>query len=85
MELTNCQQKAMAMVGRLMAREGYAMAVLAGYAGTGKTTMLKQIAEAYGVPRVIAPTGKAAARVKEATGIGASTVNGSVNRRTGTT
>ncbi len=65
----------MGMVGRLMAKEGFAIAVLAGYAGTGKTTMLRQIAETYGVPRIIAPTGKAAARVKEATGMGASTIH----------
>lgn len=75
MELTGCQDRAMAMVGRLIEKDGYAMAVLAGYAGTGKTTMLRQIADRFGVPRVIAPTGKAAARVKEATGIGASTIH----------
>ncbi len=75
MELTSCQERAMDMVGRLMAKEGFAVAVLAGFAGTGKTTMLKQIGERFGVPRIISPTGKAAARVKEATGMGASTIH----------
>lgn len=75
MELTSCQVRAMDMVGRLLKKEGFAVAVLAGYAGTGKTTMLRQIAEIYGVPRIVSPTGKAAARVKEATGLGASTIH----------
>jgi exodeoxyribonuclease-5 len=65
----------MAMVKRLMAREGHAVAVMAGYAGTGKTFLLKAIAETFGVPVVIAPTGKAAARVKEMAGLAAMTIH----------
>ncbi len=73
MELTRGQNEALAMVKRLLAKDGHAVAVLGGYAGTGKTTLLKTIAETFGIPVVIAPTGKAAARVKEAAGIGAMT------------
>jgi exodeoxyribonuclease-5 len=49
--------------------------VLAGYAGTGKTTLLRIIAEELGYPIVVAPTGKAALRVREATGIKATTLH----------
>lgn len=48
-------------------------AVIIGYAGTGKTTQMKATAEALpgglGGALVLAPTGKAALRVREATGI----------------
>jgi exodeoxyribonuclease-5 len=75
MILTKGQELAMAMVADLMAEEGAAQAAIAGYAGTGKTTMLKVIAEAHGTPQILAPTGKAALRVSEATGLGASTIH----------
>lgn len=44
---------------------------LAGLAGTGKSTILNFVPKAiWGMPQVIAPTGKAAARAKEVSGIG---------------
>jgi ATP-dependent exoDNAse (exonuclease V) alpha subunit len=51
------------------------VAVLTGYAGCGKTTIVKHIAELFGEPVVITPTGKAALRVTEATGISAITMH----------
>lgn len=49
--------------------------VIAGYAGTGKTTMLKLIAAKYGRPLVLTPTGKAALRVSQASGLPAQTIH----------
>ena len=50
--------------------------IITGGAGTGKTTIIRQIAEALdGKCEVMAPTGKAAARLKEATGFPAGTVH----------
>jgi exodeoxyribonuclease-5 len=75
--LTQGQQRGLAMARKLTsyAHAPY-IAVLGGYAGTGKTTLLKIIAEAMeGYPMIVAPTGKAALRVKEATGIGAKTIH----------
>jgi exodeoxyribonuclease V len=75
-ELTEGQKGAMAMAERLMADDSPCMpAVITGFAGTGKTTMLKAIASRHGPPQVLAPTGKAALRVQEATGLEASTVH----------
>ncbi len=65
----------MKMVDRLMAKKGYAVAVMAGYAGTGKSYLLRRIAEVHGVPTIVAPTGAAAARIKEVAGLGASTIH----------
>lgn len=75
MNLTQDQQKGLEMVKRLVAAPKTRVAVLAGFAGTGKTTLLRAIAETVGTPIVITPTGKAAARVKEAAGIAATTVH----------
>ena len=50
--------------------------IITGGAGTGKTTIIRQIVEALdGKCEVMAPTGKAAARLKEATGFPAGTVH----------
>lgn len=50
--------------------------VVAGFAGTGKTTLLKVIAESFPEhPVVVTPTGKAALRVREVSGIEAETVH----------
>jgi hypothetical protein len=69
-ELTEGQKQALAMSERLMADRSPCMpAILTGFAGTGKTTMLKAIASRFGAPAVLAPTGKAALRVQEATGL----------------
>lgn len=52
------------------------VAVLAGFAGTGKTFLLKEISGLFGgQPVFLAPTGKAAVRVQEATGRMAKTIH----------
>lgn len=74
-ELTEGQKQAMAMVDRLMKTRPPCPAVITGFAGTGKTTMIKAIASQYGEPMVLTPTGKAAIRVQEATGLSAGTIH----------
>jgi exodeoxyribonuclease-5 len=80
MQLTRGQSEGLKMVERLK-RDLDDLGppkihVLAGYAGTGKTTLLKKVPEVLGgVPMVVAPTGKAAIRVREATGIAARTIH----------
>lgn len=49
--------------------------VITGGAGTGKTTLIQAIAERIGPCEIMAPTGKAAARLKEATGFDACTIH----------
>lgn len=75
MGLTNGQEQAMEMVGRLLKVEHPEFAILSGYAGTGKSFLIKKITEAYGPPVVITPTGKAALRVREMSGLPASTIH----------
>jgi exodeoxyribonuclease-5 len=75
--LTEGQEKALAMVRKLLQR-GLGepkVGVLKGYAGTGKTTMLRVLAQMFGDVTVVTPTGKAAQRVMEATGLEASTIH----------
>ena len=77
MNLTEGQDAAvkMAMAARA---EPYQLVRLSGAAGTGKTTVLKTIIEQLGGPgtvTLIAPTGKAALRAKEATGLEAMTIH----------
>jgi exodeoxyribonuclease-5 len=74
-ELTEGQKIAMAMIEDLMKAPPPMPAIITGYAGTGKTTMLRAIGSAYGPPTVLAPTGKAALRVQEATGMDAMTIH----------
>lgn len=81
MILTKGQELGLAMIGRLK-RDPKSpnappnIAVLGGYAGSGKTTLLAKACEALGgMPIIVTPTGKAAIRVKEATGIVASTIH----------
>jgi exodeoxyribonuclease V alpha subunit len=51
-------------------------AIITGGAGTGKTTIIKTVADQMeGRVEIMAPTGKAAARLKEATGYPASTIH----------
>ncbi len=51
-------------------------AIITGGAGVGKTTVIKEIAEKFdGNVTLLAPTGKAAARLKEATGFDAFTIH----------
>lgn len=72
---TRGQAQALEMVGRVRGASRPAGGVIAGYAGTGKTTMLRLIADAFGVPAVLTPTGKAALRVSEASGLPAQTIH----------
>lgn len=73
--LTRGQDEALAMIRKFMATDAL-VAVLTGFAGTGKTTMIKVVASEF-PHTVLAPTGKAALRVMEATGLegGAQTIH----------
>ena len=51
------------------------VAVWRGFAGTGKSSCLKVLSERIGPPVLLAPTGKAALRMTEVTGIPASTIH----------
>jgi exodeoxyribonuclease-5 len=73
--LSQGQADALEMIGRFLNQEESRVAVITGYAGTGKTTLIKVIEESYGTPIVITPTGKAALRVTEATGLSACTIH----------
>lgn len=73
--LTAGQDQARQMVSRLKQAYGYGLGVIAGFAGTGKSTMLRVLAADHGIPVVITPTGRAALRVKEAAGLQASTIH----------
>lgn len=75
LQLTAGQEKARQMVAALLKEEGSVVGILSGYAGTGKSTMLKVITEEHGAPLVLAPTGKAALRVTELTGTDAMTIH----------
>lgn len=76
MELTKGQAEGLEMIRRIASNDGpIKIGVLAGYAGTGKTTMLKVVCEELGTPIIVAPTGKAALRVREATGATAQTIH----------
>lgn len=56
--------------------EGGGVGIVGGWAGTGKTTLLKVLADEYGKGvLVVTPTGKAAVRVREAAGARASTIH----------
>jgi exodeoxyribonuclease-5 len=66
LELTSGQIEALNAVKSLQSvcKDGGGIAVICGYAGTGKTTLLKTIAEDQEIT-VLTPTGKAAQRVRE--------------------
>ncbi|TRZ82023.1 ATP-dependent RecD-like DNA helicase, partial [bacterium] len=51
--------------------------VITGGAGTGKTTIIKEIVRniSDSIPALVCPTGKAAARLREASGIATSTIH----------
>jgi exodeoxyribonuclease-5 len=78
MDLTKGQSDAVVMVQNQL-KDGHTgitkTTILAGYAGTGKTTMLKVLSSTVGDICILTPTGKAAIRVTEATGLDASTVH----------
>ena len=77
MNLTAGQQQAIDTIAE-MKRDwpnGGAVCVISGVAGTGKTSLLRVLGEIYHDRLVVVtPTGRAAVRVKEATGIKASTI-----------
>lgn len=74
-QLTAGQQQGLDLV-RAMTGTGASTALITGYAGTGKTTLLKTIIEDLGGDVVLlAPTGKAASRITEVTGSRASTIH----------
>lgn len=72
---TNDQERAIEAVRRAMARREHSVTVIVGYAGVGKTSLILFLAHEFGLPCVIAPTGKAALRIREATGLEASTIH----------
>jgi exodeoxyribonuclease-5 len=74
-KLTQGQEQGLAAVHRASGKMHATTTVIAGFAGTGKTTLLRVIAQVHGRPVVITPTGKAALRVREATGLTASTIH----------
>lgn len=77
-ELTDMQSKAVEIAKKLSlgAMNGTrSVGVLTGFAGTGKTTVIKSIYKYLGDILVLAPTGKAAQRVTEATGLPARTIH----------
>lgn len=73
-ELTVDQEKAVDIAKRLTDTPGQ-VGVLAGYAGTGKTTVISGVSKMLGSCLVLAPTGKAALRVTEATGLSSKTIH----------
>lgn len=74
MQWTKGQESALQMAAELRTQDAGAVGTLIGYAGTGKTTVIKEIA-AQGKTMLLAPTGKAALRIEEATGFSASTIH----------
>lgn len=74
-ELTEGQQKALQMVRDLQKMEGTVIGRIRGVAGTGKTTMIRVLGSEMGDMAIVAPTGKAALRVTEATGLDATTIH----------
>lgn len=74
MELTKGQQQALELALSLdtidTTTEHGLVGRINGYAGTGKTTLLKMICEQIDGAFVVTPTGKAAVRVRESTGLG---------------
>jgi ATP-dependent exoDNAse (exonuclease V) alpha subunit len=73
--LSTGQAAGVDMVGKFLAQDKILVAVITGFAGTGKTTLIRELADSYGEPKVLAPTGKAALRVGQATGIFAGTIH----------
>lgn len=69
------QAKALEAIHEHAKRPGRQLVVLAGYAGTGKTTCLRELGKSLGDPAIVTPTGKAALRVTQATGLPAQTIH----------
>ncbi len=73
--LTAGQQQGLAMAHTLASAVRPQIGVLRGYAGTGKTTLLKVIGAELGDLTIITPTGVAANRVAQASGMYAMTIH----------
>ncbi|MDB4403247.1 AAA family ATPase [bacterium] len=71
LQLDKSQQEAIAFACDPSRRN----AIITGGAGTGKTTIIEALTDRIGSAYVMAPTGKAAARLKEATGAPATTIH----------
>lgn len=74
---TEGQAKALDIIRGLAQKHpnGGGLAIIAGYAGTGKTTLIRVLAQENPTLFVLTPTGKAAVRVKEAAGCDAKTIH----------
>ncbi len=77
LKLTAGQEEALQAIRLIRKSEfGGDVAVINGYAGTGKTTLLKVLAEEFGEHLlVVTPTGKASQRVKEVAPVNAMTIH----------
>ena len=69
------QNAALDVIRAMMKKPGFAVTIVVGYAGTGKTALIQFVAHEHGKPACIAPTGKAALRIRESTGLSASTIH----------
>ena len=74
-KLTQGQELSLELTRRVARAYGHACGIIVGYAGTGKTTLIKVLGHEHGTPVIITPTGKAALRVREATGLDAQTIH----------
>jgi exodeoxyribonuclease-5 len=72
---TDDQNRALDGVRRMMKKRGYAITIWVGFAGVGKSAGILFLAHEYGPPIVITPTGRAAMRVRELTGLDAMTIH----------
>ncbi len=76
MDPTRGQQQALDLIQELAEQHAaWRVLVISGAAGTGKTSLLKFLGEQWAGTFVLTPTGKAAVRVKEATGLNAMTIH----------
>lgn len=77
MELTQGQQYALSAIQEVgnAFPDGGGIVVISGYAGTGKTTLLRTLSEEDEHLTVLAPTGKAAMRAAEVAPVNASTIH----------
>lgn len=74
MILSSQQEKALILLRQAIEARKYSVFVIRGYAGTGKSSWLKEVDNEY-VTVVLTPTGKAARRVEEVSGIHARTLH----------
>lgn len=77
MILTQDQLSAIEAIKKLQAKfpEGGGLGIISGQAGTGKSTVIRYIGEEFEDILVVAPTGKAALRVKELASVASKTIH----------